>query len=79
MSNREASNRIVKALAIAQVLFEAGVAYEEALAIKVNQGPFWNVVCQKTGHKTLSEATRMQACYFLAAMLYKARNGRKPV
>lgn len=70
MSNQEISNRTVKALAIAQVLKDQGVAFEVALSVKIDQGPFWPAVVKATGRKDgkISEGTRKQALYFLAAM-----------
>jgi hypothetical protein len=78
MTNREASNRIVKALAIAHVLDAAGVSFAVAHSVKLDQGPFWSEAVKATGRKNgeLSEETRFSACYFLAALEY-AKTKRK--
>lgn len=72
MTNAEASNRIVKALAIAQILNELGIGRRKAAKVPVGVGPFWTAVVRATGRDgSLSEATRKQALYFLSKMQSK--------
>lgn len=75
MTNQEASNRIVKALAMARVMHDDHVTFAEARQVALDQGPFWSAVVKKAGYPKgeLSEATRLHALYFLAAIDYKNR------
>jgi hypothetical protein len=74
MTNREASNQIVKALAMATELMDNDVSFEQAAGVQLNQGPFWSAVVKATGRDgECSEATRIAALYFLACMEWKAR------
>jgi hypothetical protein len=78
MTNREASNRIVKALAIAHALDAAGVSFAVAHSVKLDQGPFWSEAVKATGRDgKLSEATRIEACYYLAAIQYRNRKAQQ--
>lgn len=65
----ERQNRTAKALAIAAVLHESGVSFTDALAVRIGQGPFWETAVKAAGRPgSLSEETRKEALYYLAAM-----------
>jgi hypothetical protein len=63
------------ALALATVMHERGVRFDDAIRVSVGQGPFWDAVAQAAGRKRLnSDATRREALYYL-----KALECRKPI